>query len=1749
MNHRPLLSVVTVLSFVLAPISPVFADAQGDLAAGRKALMDGNPDASLPLLKSAAEGLPQSVEAQFALGQCYLQLGELDKAATQFRAVLKLSPKHERATRLVAALSGRVATFDQTMAAARSLFAAGAHTSAGSLLRDLLKKPLEDAQRTSARLLSAELNLWSYKPPLVSALTGAVQLINEGGDANVTGPAKVIAALAAIDNGQVEAAQGFIKDVDVDKLPAQWKARAQLVGLVAKLKDDTDHADVSVKLPGPLAQIPESAYRQRLMSRLASQLVAAAHEAVGRGDSDTAISIVWPMFSNKALPEKHIFVKLPISGGWVTEPDAWYRAVGVLSAIGQAEIQAVGQMATLPSYWIAAEAVDKAPPGSTAKQRADQTLMLIEQLSGLSRSPAERLKGSSLSRADAIQAQLIVRVAGSLTSEKQRDRLVSAVTGYINRYNAVDDLESGLFPFARPKNADGGKFALDFPLDTLRAGNARKRFLTHMAGQYGTLGHQKFQKAASTLDPAANASVNEHDSAALFLYHLAVKLSPTDKPIMTAADAIVNRYAGAEKWDAATTAITAFHAGLDGSSQRWATIQLKIARAHQFEHALLNTQRKLPAALSALVKEAVTDAAQILIDHPKKANRNRLINLANNLVVRYARLNRRDLAEAVIAAANIATEVARQLPPVAIVQDWAHWIFADLADARARSAVARAAKQVDPGAITLDQHHKNEIALLGLIVTGHPNSDYAPAAVDRLVKIARVYRSYTAFDVAGSVIGDFIKAHPKISSAERLEYELALVKLTKAQYAFAKREDKVATPAKVSDEYDAAIKALSAFLKAHPTGDHAAAAERELLTIARTYGGVGAWPVVREVLKQIATAIPDFRSPGQLRLYEAATYLGELDRNYALSLLSPPPPQSLAPPPSRLALNTPGGYKLETRKIRSGPVGSVAGGGGVRLGDDAKPGAPDSPVAIDPAAELPAVIPQTSDTALAMIRRSEQQQLARLASIRGQTKPREKGGQQALAMPGGPVLSEAAIKSQDEAADKAYAILIALIKGENPDHAIADKARMQVLWMIGFLEGQLRHSRAIVMIRKYLTDRANDPERIALAYRAVNDQLSYAAHKRPTDRVNQAWVDEHHERFEKARADIDAFIKQHADKKDWVNKARLLAFESYQSEARLVTAVSPVRAGGLLVQGAEQLLILLNSVPDHPDAANFPQRLWSIADQLGRLNQREQAIYILSRVNTSFPTHTLASQSVLRIAQIYEKDLWSPLRAVETYQEYLNVAPANPKDAAARRQQIFEVASRLVDKRRYVEALHIYNVFVDSFPTDARAAQALQAIGRIHQTNEVWSQAIASYQRVIDEYNTGAGAKLVPSVKFAIAECQINLSQWRKARLLYDEYLKSHKTSSQAKTALARIDVLKNLDRYQKLLDDPEVTRNKDDAQFQIGRIVLERLRYTEKAIREFRKVVVKHAKSHLADDAQLEIGKAYLALGRMDEARAELLKVPADYPGSPQADNALYMIGQSYEQQAKRLATVTVQLARAEAYERGQRFAYQATAEALKKDIALQSDLQKNLKAQGKRRDFDLNSPNDNIRISGRLRANIINQSRAAEVQAETESALEVANRQDKINDAYRNSVAMYVRAATEYPLGDQTSESLLRMAEIYESQLKDRVAAMETYQKVVKFFPGTPVAEDAAWQVARFHEEEEKFKEAVDAYRDFIRNYPASKRVADAQYAMAEALEQLGRWVEAMDAYQTFREKFAKHPKSNQAQEQINWIKAYRR
>jgi TolA-binding protein len=1764
------------LAVTMAP-GMVRADAAGDLAAGQAALAAGDAAKALPLLVSAAQALPQSVEAQLALAKACLATGDLEKALAAFQSVLRLSPDHAEAKRMVEALTGQRQTFEQKLAYVRALLDLGLCAQAQPRAEELVRGPYEPAQRLAARMALVESILWAGN--VLPAVVEATRAVQEAAGTPTEGPARILAALSLLASDRADdraRAAEMVKAAGELKDPyARW---ADLVRLVLRL-DEKSAANVSAELLKPNL-LPPGGYRDTLTTRLVKDLLGYAHLAIGRGEPAEALKIVWPMLSSGALPAAAPAAPLDLTTGWLrTAKSVPFAAelVDTLSAAGQADFAGKGAESNLLAFAIAGDVLRSAsqPDVSLRQWGLTRWPVLAQQVGMLSRPAPNRKKGALLSPADELQRQWILALADLVSDEAQRGQLVDLVLVHVGRYEAADDLATGLARFVMRR--DGEPLGGVTVLPAVAPGPAHQRLLATLAGKYAQLGQKAFAEAAASLSPKANLTLNPDDETALILAAALRIAYPATAPGAAVMEGILERYAAAGKWSAAERAAALYYRQEISNAGRWAAVRLLLRQGLADEDKRLAANQGLAAALNANVAEALKQARSVLLANLDEPTKNQMVALADPLVWRYVGLNRYDLATAVIDTVSPPTEPAVFAGPTARVwlTEWPIWMKALLAEREGDAALAAAAARFDGAEkVALTPQHRAALDLHHQLLTKNPRSPVMDGRVEHLLAIPRRYQDLKAYGVAVAILDEFIKLHPDLTATERVEFVRVQVLLEQARTVFAERKEPTKAPEALSPEYAAALDALAAFLKAHPAGPYSLSAENHLFNAARTYGEAGAWPVARTVLGRFRTAVPDFRAPERLRFIEAATHLGELDRQHGLALIVAPTVETpaartttrpmtddewselaqrrrkysmLTSPAEEADLKNREDAARQIMEAEQAPAAGPATGGG-RAGRAGTPTAQPMPRPVQPG--LPEYLPPT-DTGLVAIRQAEQQQLTRLARLED-SGPQMSGDQRAfdrdgqgyasIVLPVGSVLSEAEMKRQDAAADAAYALLIALAKDERPAAGtVPQQARAEIIWLISFFEGQRRTDRAVALIDRFLKDRPTDPGRIGLSFQALADRLAWAGQRQPTEKIDLAWVDKHHGLFEAARTAIGAFIADYAAKTDWVNRARMLAVTSYEQEAGLASAVSAARAAGLLSRAADELLALSRAVPDHPDAAGFPQRLWGVADRLVSLGQRDQAIYVLSQVPIRFPSDALANQSVLRVAGLFATDLSAPLRAVETYQEYLNLAGDNESI----RSQVFSLGQQLTSKKRYLEALHVYGVFVDSFPTDQRAAQALLAMGQVHQANEAWADAMKAYRRILTEY---AGGPTEPQVKLAMAECQINLSEWRAARKLYEEFVQAYAGDPQAALARNRIETLKSLDRYQALIADKQVTRNKDDAQMQIGRIVLERLDNRVKAVAEFKKVLAEHAKSHLADDAQFEIGKALLDLGRPEEARVALLKVPAVYPESPLAGKALFLVGQSYERQAEALAAVTLVKAREEAFERGQRGAYQQFQVNVAEQQKSQAVIRDQLRKGGKAEELDLSDAYAAARFNTMNDPNVRNWARQAEQEAETESALQVANRQDRINEAYRQAVAVYARTAKDYPLSDATDDALLRMAQIYETNLKDRADAMATYQKIVKFFPGTAVAEDAAWKVAKFYEQEGNWNEAANAYRDFIRTWPTSARVADAQFAMAEALEQAQRWVEAMDAYQTFRDKFAQHPKAPAAKDQMEWIRAYR-
>ena len=544
--------------------------------------------------------------------------------------------------------------------------------------------------------------------------------------------------------------------------------------------------------------------------------------------------------------------------------------------------------------------------------------------------------------------------------------------------------------------------------------------------------------------------------------------------------------------------------------------------------------------------------------------------------------------------------------------------------------------------------------------------------------------------------------------------------------------------------------------------------------------------------------------------------------------------------------------------------------------------------------------------------------------------------------------------------------------------------------------------------------------------------------------------------------------------------------------------------------------------------------------QLAARGHHKDAVTVWDLLRIYYPTHPLAQQAAMSVARTYQYNLKRPLMAAEAY---LEINASRGGNDLAVQNEIFNIGSALRNEKRWVEALHVLETFADTFPRHRSAGVALTMVGEIHQTNEAWEDAITAYRRVIAEYDNG---DWVRQAKWSIAECTINLSQWRQAIAAYRTYITSYPGDGQIGEAERRIGILKDLDRYQALIDE-EGQRKAFDAQFQIAEILVAQLGNPVKAIIEYRKVTQNWPASHLADDALFKVGTTYRSIGETDKARQALLAVATNYPTSPWADDALFIIGQMYEDEARQLAAVTRQQSAEMAQDIAQGAAYGEWATGNREELARQREAVRELKAGGRLGEAEMTEAR-NAAIFSQLnisRAVVLGGKAARQVEALTASQL--ADRQDKINAALREAVASYERAA-KVPTADKADESLLRMAVIYAEQLKDPDQAMETYREIVRQFSGTAVAEDASWRIAQHHERQGEYAQAIEAYDAFLRNYRRSAMASEAQFAIAENYEQLGEWVKAMDAYTNYINNFPDGPKVAKARQQINWIRQYR-
>ena len=1801
------------------------ADAQRAYSQARDAYQAGNFAGARDWAKKASETDPKNPEVFLLLGKAHYQLGELDEAIAAWQRTLSLAPEEPFAKRMLAALQGETADVEtrirlvDVMIQQRLL--APALKECGRLLAD---KALTDRQRTKVMTRQAELLVRTGKyPDAHKVLRELLALYPKPGDparttlllgqAKLRGDDEAVAEGVALlrkvvaDHADTAAAataayELIAFDLRLGPAPARAEALAKwlaanpdhhltyrgrrtlldaYVSLTRQGPKPTAESDLSPSDVKALALAAEI-YSQDLPVGKADTLTGqlrdhvkkhyvthGAHAAAVKA-AETLLAAPLPRASRLTVLKALGFSKHQLAMNWL----------GDQGRAGKLPLGAPrGQVPPVPTEVLNAyETIRKEYPGEPLW--ADQA-ELAKQVRAFASKVLPQAEFKGLKGPDAWALDIALPVIKANADATAVKSAAETVKGIIQERVKVSK------PGSR-------QLAVELSTELLQAISKDHPSWPAVIVSYYTVVQQYtlyvFQENIKAGHAERNAKLSELQKAylATLKNHLLLEAGHAPHALVQLAEH-VNPWVEHGHWAVAEEVYAAVVDAFPEKERRQAHLAVvnlwirQVTREHQ---RLVAAGFTVPRELDATLNKALLRCYQLQAGlDTEPATLAQVRGTWDSVVAHYKALEYYEVAEAAIQVkAEPAVEAAEQYAALQAVV---------LKDETARRELARFLKQYRAAEkIVLGPEFEKVIAGYTKFVADRPTSALVFQATQKILAIGQLFQQRGAYAVAAGVYGDFAKfaAGVKVlsqsapgapSTAERAAFAVAAALDAQArkalQKAIADRKSDDPPPAKLSDEFAAAIAACNGFIEAHPKSPLVGDATAKVMAVALEYPKIDAWDVADSVYADLLASKLQIRRPERLEFARGLCQLGRAMPDHARKVLSALTSGGLrgsGPVAGPAMVAVVGGRTTPTSRSGLGGGGSFGGGA---LAGRGKPGAdaggdtadrsaaepledePRMPSAVDAPATSAAAQPQPSDEAdrdvrlLAMIRQQESNRAAQIAQLRDGfavnqlvRQPAERQGQGQLAarqapqrMPPAPVLSEAELQRQETALNAAYEIFQVLRK-KYPHTPTAEQARGEILVMVGHWRALSQWERSVALALRFLADNPTDAQLPKLRLEVARDRLAWASKPIEGTMTKQRRLEEVTKRFDAARAELAKIVADFPKERSYQQEAQWDIANSFLTQARVVAAFSPTLARGQYVRTTKELRQVAEKYPGHPKISTIPQMLWDISTELEGRGYNEEAILVWNELTIHDPMHGLAQQAALKIAQTYHQKLKRPLKAAEAYQELNFARGGNDQNL---QNAIFQIGSELKSQKRWVEALHVLETFVDSFPKHAQAGQALTLVGQIHQANEAWEDAIAAYRRVITEFENG---QFVQDAKWAIAECTINLSLWIEATGAYQDYVTTYAKDAKVAEADRRIEVLKDLVRYQGLVDE-EGQRKAFDAQYQMASIVAEKLSNRVKAIIEYRKVVSDWPTSHLADDALFEVGQTYLALDEKQKAREALLQVAGKYPTSPLADDALFLVGKSFEDEATRLATVTRDTTLARNKEVAQRRAYEAARLNLFRQQDIKNRKIADLKAQGKGKvaaaeeaAFAANTGQFND-----ANARLFAQKAAQEV--ETLTATQLADRQDKINAALRRAVETYSKAS-KVAGADKADEALLQMATIYDQRLKDSQAAMATWLEIVRQFSGTAVAENASWRIAENYQREGKYAQAIDAYTVFLRNYRGGTKAGAAQFAIAENYEHLGEWVNAMDSYTNYMTNFPEGPLVAKAKGQIAWIKTYR-
>jgi len=1787
------------------------ADARAAFDAARQAYQAGDYQKARDQFLSASRTDTRNPEVFLWLGRSYYQLGQVTHAMEAWKTTLELAPDEPYAAQMLTALRGDLGRAENVISLIDVLISRRLYPAALAQSQELLEnKALTDAQRARGMLLRAQALLGAGRPgdvpPLLQELR--IALAGQAGEAQI----KLLLGQAYVRMGGRHAAEGLglLRGVAADAtagalaVSAQFElarfelsqaATPQQIQAMAKwLSANPQHelaadgrrelveaclslaAQAPPPADSPLSELDAQAiamagelYRQIVAAdeaaRLTQRLVDHLQALYGaKQASEAAISGIEALLKAPLPPSSRVIALRELARH---RCDLVVRQLQQsIAATGGADLKPNVMPPELTRAMEALATVGREFPAQPALAQQAALAQRVRELAGLIAMPA---RPTALKPPQAWAMDIALGVVRADADGEAGRAAISTINSIVGELSALKSLEA-----QRLAAAAQGQLVAALPT---RA-TAYAQALWTQAELLDGIARRELAENVRSGNAQENARLSATQKQFVEVLARAVSLDSA-----SAQRAIDMLAAHAQLWanqgyiNVADAAFTM----LDGSIPAVAHKPLRLAAVRTSVNAVMREHQRMltagiapPRELDPALRRAVEELYAL---HSGLSEAEPLIvelrNVWSSIVAHYSRMDYFDVAERAI--------TTRPATAVAAADAHAQLQLAGLRLDQARRELAEMLKQHDAaGRLKLTAAYQAAIEAYRSFVTSFPQSPLVDQAVAAMFEVGRDFERQQAFDVAVEVyrgLVAFAQQQPRLAQAtatspsvpQRAALAAAGALDAKAAAAMAKlmaeRKPDTAAPAKLSAEHAAAVEAYKQFIKAHPNSALLGTAMQRISAVALQYAQADAWDVADGVYAELLGAGLPLRNPQRLEFARAMCLLGKAMPEHARQVLAQLTARTdwadeksdvsgmMMGGPMGAPATRPKDEPARAAAGARGRGGAIGGGGYGGWGYDDGPGrgavsSATPALPLEPSLKLDSIEgerlakPYEPDIAsIGAIAQSESRRAAQVAQLREEAVrrvPAQVGKRATDQLPTAmPVLSDAELARIEGVFDTAYKAFEAL-RQKYAATAVADLSRQEMLLMIGHWRSLGQWQRSAALAQRFLTDHPADGELPQLRFQIAQDLLNWAAQPPTARESRQAMLAEVAERFEKARAELSRIAADFAADRELLRRAQWELATSYMTQAGAVDAFSPTLSRGQYVRAARELLAVARAHPDHPRLAEIPGLLARIGGELAGRGHFEEAIIVFNDLMHFDPAGPQAQQAAQQIAGIYHNRLGRPLKAVEMYLEI-----AFSRGDGASQNTILQIGQQLRSEKRWVEALSVLETFVDAFPRNAAAGQALTMIGQIHQANEAWQDAIAAYKRVITDFPAG---NWIQEAKWSIAECTINLSQWREAIAAYEDFVQAYGRDTRVAEANRRIGVLKDLARYQSLVDEPN-QRKAFDAQFQIASIIQRQLNSPRKAIAEFRKVAANWPTSYLAAESLYSVGTIYLGIGEIDEARQALRLVASRYPDSNLADDALLALGRSYEEEAQRLAGLTRVASAAVAQERAQREAYQQVQEARSRQMLDSARRIGELRAEGKSELADL----EQARFAGGNTmlndANFELAAQRAQQAVETLTAVQLADRQDKINAALRRAVEAY-DAAARVPLADKAADALLRMAVIFDEQLRDSAAALTTWKEIVSKFSGNVVAEEASWRIAKYYERAGNWAEAVEAYKAFLRNYRSSPRAADAQFAIAEGFEHLDKWVEAMDAYTNYLNNFATGPLAAKAKEQINWIKTYR-